>query len=109
MPSTGALCDKAGAFSASDKLQQAATATFSTAVPTTDRDGARSHSPLLPANLECDYEVLEVFIDESDGTTGSSNSTGLAARDLLRLSSLVHDCTKSNDSMHNAHLSTLVL
>ena len=109
MPSTGALCDKAGAFSASDKLQQAATATFSTAVPTTDRDGARSHSPLLPANLECDCEVLEVFIDESDGTTGSSNSTGLAARDLLRLSSLVHDCTKSNDSMHNAHLSTLVL
>jgi hypothetical protein len=99
MPSTdGVLCDKAGG-----KLQQAATATFSTGVLTTDGDGARSHSPLLPADLECDCEVLEVYIDESDGTTGSSNSTGLAARDLLRLSSLTHECTKSNDSVHSAH------
>jgi hypothetical protein len=103
MPSTdGALCEKAGG-----KLQQAATATFSTAVSTIDRDGARSHSPLLPADLECDCEVMEVYIDESDGATGSSNSTGLAARDLLRLSSLAHECTKSNYSVHNAHLNTL--
>jgi hypothetical protein len=48
-------------------------------------------------NAEVAVEVLDVWIDESDGTTGSSNSTGTAARDLLRLCSLAHCCTKSND------------
>lgn len=46
-------------------------------------------------DADCSLEVLDVWIDEEDGTTGSSNSTGLAARDLLRLSELAHDCTKS--------------
>ncbi len=50
-------------------------------------------------NIEVPVEVLDVWIDESDGTTGSSNSTGVAARDLLRLCDLAHSCTKSNETL----------
>jgi hypothetical protein len=66
-----------------------------------DKELPNSESTDAPAAIfDFDSEVLDVWIDESDGTTGSSNSTGLAARDLLHLSSLAHDCSKGSKTLH---------
>jgi len=95
--------DEGGKLGASDaELEVSASA--ASAAAATGKGGPEAHNRVLApfsdssalsmAMLECDSEVMDVWVDESDGTTGSSNSTGLAARDLLHLSSLAHDCTK---------------
>jgi hypothetical protein len=64
-------------------------------------DEQRPSTEFLAAIIDGDAEVLDVWIDETDSTTGSCNSTGLAARDVLRLSALAHSCTNS-DPPHTA-------
>jgi hypothetical protein len=59
-------------------------------------DEQRPSVELVAAIIDGDAEVLDVWIDETDSTTGSCNSTGLAARDVLRLSALAHSCTNSS-------------
>ena len=90
-------CDPIGLSSASDgeRLSCRSTAVaFDKELPLTELTDTPA------AIFDFDSEVLDVWIDESDGTTGSSNSTGLAARDLLHLSSLAHDCSKGSETLH---------
>ena len=90
--------DEGGKLVASD-AELAVSTSVAEVAATADKFMGGVASALSTAMLECDAEVLDVWVDESDGTTGSSNSTGLAARDLLHLSSLAHDCTKGSCSM----------
>jgi hypothetical protein len=86
-----------GQSSTCNELLTDSTSSLSKNAASLDKDLPISDSTDIAATIsDFDSEVLDVWIDESDGTTGSSNSTGLAARDLLHLSSLAHDCTKGS-------------
>jgi hypothetical protein len=88
--------EKLTSFSAALSASASSPPSAAAAAAADDRDCSSESLPRHAADDgNCSFEVLDVWVDETDGTTGSSNSTGLAARDLLRLSQLAHDCTKS--------------